>query len=43
MNGSVKRNLSVIIVVLLVICIFINHRIKISAIEKSVDEELVKT
>ncbi|RHV11024.1 hypothetical protein DXB77_07495 [Clostridium sp. OM05-9] len=42
MNGSIKKNISVIIVILLVICIFMNHRIKISAIENSVDEELVK-
>lgn len=42
MNGSIKKNISVIIVVLLVICLFMNHRIKISSIENSVDEELVK-
>ena len=42
MNGSIKKNISVIIVVLLAICLFMNHRIKISSIENSVDEELVK-
>ena len=42
MNTTIKNNISVIIVVLLVICLFMNHRIKISSIENSVDEELVK-
>lgn len=37
-----KKNISIIIVVLFVVCVFINHKIKVSLIENSVDAELVK-
>lgn len=42
MNNSVKNNIPILIVVLLVICLFANHLIKKNAMLNSVDESLLR-
>lgn len=42
MNNSVKKNIPILIVVLLVICLFANHLIKKNAMLNSVDESLLR-
>ena len=42
MNGSIGKNATIMIIVLFVICIFMNNKIKLYAMESSIDEELIK-
>lgn len=42
MNGSIGKNATIMIIVLFVICIFMNNKIKLHAMESSIDEELIK-